>query len=324
MKRQFFKYIGFLFLACFAINANAQSIAEAKLKDYNIKIGEQTKLFLTVHQPAKDRVVFPKIVDTITGKILVVSAAKPDTAFDQNDHNRLAITQSYLITCFDAGTYTIPPFKVTSGKDTLKTNELSLQVQTVKVDTTKAIYDIKQPLVVSYTFFDWLKDNWIWVLLALAIIAAIKGLIYYLSNRAKKIPVIVPMKKVLSIQAIALNKLRDLRERKLWQQNEIKLYHSELSDVMREYLEKRYQIKTYEKTTEEILSALKYADMAEENRNMLRQILVLADLAKFAKEKPLPAENEQSMDNAMLFVTRTEPVIEPAKHVEGGAADEPA
>ena len=71
------------------------------------------------------------------------------------------ITQSYTITCFDAGTYTIPGFAIGTNNGALKTNELTLQVQTVKVDTTKAIYDIKQPLVVSYSFFDWLEDNWL-------------------------------------------------------------------------------------------------------------------------------------------------------------------
>jgi hypothetical protein len=122
---------------------------------------------------------------------------------------------------------------------------------------------------------------------------------------------------------IALGKLQELRDKKLWQQNEVKHYYSELSDVVREYLEKRYAIKTHEKTTDEIFAGLKYMNIADEDRNKLSQILLLADLVKFAKEKPLPADNEQSMDNAISFVLDTQQPVEPPKNTEGGSAGEP-
>jgi len=45
--------------------------------------------------------------------------------------------------------------------------------------------------------------------------------------------------------------------------------------------------------------------------------LTIADLVKFAKEQPLPADNEQSMDNAISFImqTKQEPV-QPANKEE--------
>ena len=122
---------------------------------------------------------------------------------------------------------------------------------------------------------------------------------------------------------MALSKLHELRDKKLWQQDAYKQYHIELSDVVREYLEKRYVIKTHEKTSEEIFAALKYMDITEENRNKLRQILLLADLVKFAKERPLPHENEQSIDNAISFVTQTQQANAPARNEEGGADAQP-
>jgi hypothetical protein len=325
MKKFFnFNLIVFLLFTCICRNASAQSMqAEAKLQQYTIKIGDQTKLFLSVHQPAKEKVNFPKLTDTIMAKVLVVSAGKRDTTFDTADHSRATVTQSYVITSFDEGKYTIRPFTFGTSEGAITTGDLTLQVQTVKVDTTKAIYDIKQPLAVSYTLWDWIKDHWIWVLSGLLLIALIIGLIWYLKNRPKDIPIIRVIKPVIPIHVIALNKLQELRGKKLWQQGEIKQYHIELSDVLREYLEKRYTIKTYEKTTDEIFEELKYVEITGENKNMLRQILMLADLVKFAKEQPVPAENELSMDNAIIFVTKTQQADIQAPATEEGGANEP-
>ena len=58
-----------------------------------------------------------------------------------------------------------------------------------------------------------------------------------------------------------------------------------------------------EQTSDEIFSGLRHLEINEENRNQLRQMLMLADLVKFAKQKPLATDNEQSMDNAIGFLT---------------------
>jgi len=320
MRNRFFNYfLPFVLLTCVMFNANAQNIrAEAKLQQYTIRIGDQTKLFLSVHQPIREHVTFPKLTDTVTAKVQLISTNKPDTIFDQNDHNLATVTQSYTITSFDAGTYTIPPFTISTTGGALKTNELTLQVQTVKVDTTKAIYDIKQPLAVSYSFIDWLRDNWPIVLMVFAGVLIIAGLIYYLLNRPKQEPVAQPAKPSLPGHIIALTKLNELHEKKLWQQGEVKLYYSELSDILRDYLENRYRIKAQESTTDEIFTALKRKHLSGDNREKLRELLLLADLVKFAKEKPLPADNEQCMDNAVDFVSNTKQDVEPALNIEGG------
>ncbi len=326
MNKQFL--YGFIILTIFAncvcLNAAAQNVqAEAKLDQGTIRIGDQTKLRLTVYQTAKEHINFPKIADTLTGKVQVINNSKPDTAFDKNNHSRLTVTQSYTLTSFDPGTYTIPSLAFASAAGIIKTNALTLQVQSVKVDTTKAIYDIKQPLIVSYTFFDWLRDNWGWVLLALLAIIFIVGLVWYLKKRPK-IEEVIPktVNPVIPAHTIALARLNELQHKKLWQQDEVKQYYSELSDILREYIERRYQVRTQEKTTDEIFIGIKYLNIEEGSRNKLRQILTLADLVKFAKEKPLRVENEQSMDNAVAFVNNTQPVIQAPGFIKGGNADE--
>lgn len=320
MKKWFYNFLVLILLSCgFVLNADAQNISvEAKLDQTTIRIGDQTNLRLIVHQPVKEKVNFPKLADTLIGKVQIVSS-KLDTVIDQNNRSLATVTQSYTITSFDQGTYTIPSYSIGSATGILKTNELTLMVQTVQVDTTKAIYDIKQPLAVSYTFWDWLKDHWVWVALGLAVIIAIIGVIWYLKKRPKTVTIIKEVKPDVPAHIIALGKLQQLRDKKLYQQDAVKQYHSELSDIVREYLEKRYVIKTHEKTTDEIFAALKYLDIANEYRVKLNQVLILADLVKFAKEKPLPVDNELSMENALAFVLKTQEAAEMPINTEGGS-----
>jgi hypothetical protein len=319
MKKTYYSLVFSLLFICSGFLAAAQSIqVVARLDTSTIKIGEQTKLNFIIHQPAKEKVNFPKMPDSIGTKIAVLASGKTDTIFDKNDKVNITVRKSYTITAFDQGTDTIPSFEFGSSQGVLKSNEQTLYVQTVKVDTTKAIYDIKQPLAVSYTFWDWLRDHWIWVVSVLAVILAIIGIVWYIKTRSKKekaVKVIVP-EVPLDVQTISL--LQALRDKKLWQQGHTKAYYIDLSDIIREYLEKRYTIKTHEKTTDEIFAALKYIDITDANRSALRKILVMADLVKFAKEQPLPYENEQSMDDSIAFVRNTTPVVEPIKPIEGG------
>jgi hypothetical protein len=322
MKRQFFNYIlAFVFLVGYS-KVKAQNIqTEAKLQQYTIRIGDQTKLFLSVHQSAKEHVVFPKLADTIVNKVQVVNTGKPDTTADKNDPKSITVIQGYTITSFDAGTYNIPPFSIGTASGVLKTNALTLQVSSVKVDTTKAIYDIKQPLTVSYTFWDWVKDNWYWIVLGVVVLAAIGGAIWYYRKKPKKEIKIEAPKPKVAPHVLALNQLKELRDKNLWQQGETKQFHSELTDILREYLEKRYLVKAHEQTTDEILSGLRRKHLDEDDKNMLNKILILADLVKFAKEKPLPAENEQSINNAIYFVERTRHHELSESSAEGGNAD---
>ncbi|CAM3947846.1 hypothetical protein SAMN06265348_10478 [Pedobacter westerhofensis] len=316
MTKPFIHYIlGLLLcLSCFTTGALAQAIS--KLDQSAIRIGDQTKLHLTVYQLAKDQFVFPALADTLSGgKLQVISSGKQDTIRDQNDPEKITVTKSFIITGFDAGTYTIPAFEFRGKTGSLKSSALNLVVQSVKVDTTKSIFDIKQPLAVSYTFGDWMRDNWQLVLFPLLAVVLIAAGIYYWIRQKKTQPLRELIVPVLPPHTIALNQLTALKDKKLWQQERVKEYYSELSDVMREYLEKRYAIKALEKTTDEILAGLRHADITTENRSMLQQLLTLADLVKFAKEKPVAIENERSIEDAVLFVSSTRKMVTEAPGV---------
>lgn len=308
-----FKYLILLLLAVGAMmQAHAQQVkVDAHLEKATIPLGDQTKLHLTITLAAKDTANFPKLADSIKAKLLVVSVNKPDTTFDKNDVNIKTIDRSYTVTSFDTGQYVIPQYELKTASGTFKTPELVLTISPVAVDTTKGIYDIKQPLQVSYTWVEWLKDNWPKIAFPLLAILVIAAVIWYLRKRPKKEAPPKPAEPLKPEHVIALDKLYALREQKLWQHDRTKEYHSEISDVMRDYLERRYGISANEQTTDEILASLRYMDITEPDRAKLKQILVLADLVKFAKEKPLAAENEHSINNAIDFVVATQKVVAP-------------
>ena len=74
-------------------------------------------------------------------------------------------------------------------------------------------------------------------------------------------------------------------------------------EIIRTYIERRFSIKAMEQTTEEILSDFRKIDT--DNYEMLRSLLNLADLVKFAKGQALPDENVTHIDNAYTFINNT-------------------
>ncbi|MBE9481570.1 MAG: hypothetical protein IMY69_07740, partial [Bacteroidetes bacterium] len=106
---------------------------------------------------------------------------------------------------------------------------------------------------------------------------------------------------------IALDALEKLRINKLWQSGKIKEYHTEITDIIRVYIHERFGIDAMEMTTDEILASFnkKNDEVDDGLKNKLKQTLMLADLVKFAKEKPLPLENDKSLNNSIDFVKET-------------------
>lgn len=305
-----------LFTCIFPYEIFSQPIAVTATLDTNeILIGQQTKLTLNAEyrtDKGEIKVDFPKISDTLIKQIEVISKSPVERyAPDSSDLTRLAMKQTLVITSFDSGYYAIPPFRfVVNGDSTnaAETEALLLTVNTVAVDTTQNIKDIKPPIEVPFSWKEYLPYVY-WGLGALLALIGIILLIVYLTRKQKVQP--VPQIAVPKIppHVTAFARLEKLREEKLWQQGKLKQYHSEISEILRQYIEHRYYIPAMEQVTDEIMHSMRTAEVSEEMKIKLRQTFILADLVKFAKEHPLPQENEQSWTNAYDFVNTTKVVI---------------
>lgn len=308
-------FMPLLVLMLLVCNARAQNIqVKAALENDTIQIGAQTILHISARIPLKSTITFPQLNDSI-GKVKIVSGPKTDTAFDKESPAAQTITQNYRITAFDEGTYVVPALEFHTQAGFFRTAALTLRVKSVLVDTTKAFYDIKQPFVVSYTFWDWLRDHWITVVLVLAIVLLLIAVTIYLKNI--KEPIIKKAAPVLTAAELALKKLYGLQDKKTGQQAPIKAYYIELADILRDYLEAQYQINTHEQTSAEIFAALEGKDISVNASNSLKKLLILADLVKFAKQQPSAAEDKQCLEDAIDFVRQTGVGPQAASHREG-------
>ncbi|MFN3940294.1 MAG: hypothetical protein ACK4IY_06885, partial [Chitinophagales bacterium] len=110
---------------------------------------------------------------------------------------------------------------------------------------------------------------------------------------------------LITLYDYTIAKLKSLEEKKWWQQEQYKQYHSALTDIVREYMEYRYGMQALELTSDEIIEQAVGTDMPNELIDKLQYIFRTADLAKFAKSRPLPHENTQCMQFAYQFVEQT-------------------
>jgi hypothetical protein len=282
--------------------------ASARLEKDNIQIGDQVKLDLTVTVPAGSLLQWPMLLDTLTGHVEIVRKSGIDTV--TSDKDRFTLKQELIVTSFDSGSYIIPsiPFKYTRKGDTLTyftgTSPVRLAVQTIQTDQAKDIKPIKPPLSAPVTFREMLP----WIGLGLLILAIAVLVYYYIKRRKQKKPLVTSrLKTTIPPYEAAMEALESLRLKKLWQSGRVKEYYSEMTEIVREYIELRFPVRALEMTTSEINAALRQTEVNSSAREKLHQTLILADLVKFAKEQPLPLENDLSLGQCIDFVRETKP-----------------
>jgi hypothetical protein len=294
------------------ITTEAQQVkVSASLEKDSIWLGDQIKMILVAEYPVGTSLTFPSLKDSLANGIEVITRSSRDSS--KIGDTMIQIRQSYLITAFDSGPHPIAPFlfaqKSSLLKDSLRSNALTLFVKVPNVDLKKGFTDIKKPYSAPVTF----KEIAPWIL-GIILIASIVFLILYAINRRKKnIPLFsLPSKPKLPPHVIALSELDKLKEEQLWQHDKVKDYYTRLTDIIRVYLEDRYEVPAMEQTTHEILSQFKGENSQIKGKlfTSLQRTLDTSDLVKFAKYTPLADENHFVLVNAYTLVeeTKAEPI----------------
>jgi len=246
----------------------------------------------------------PPLADTI-GRMEVVKISKIDTSISGDSKT---LIQTYLVSAYDSGKYRAGPQKIfyknKSGiVDSILSDSILVSVTTLPVDTTKAFKPIKAPLSVPYSWVEFLP----YILGAVVLIAVSTLVIFYLSGRKKKKAAIKERPRPKDPSHVwARRELKKLEDEKLWQKDEIKLYYSRLTDILRMYLEYRYNWLALESTTEEITDEMGFYDVPDDAKKNLLAILNEGDLVKFAKKIPMPDTNLKVMEQAYGFIDLTE------------------
>lgn len=162
-----------------------------------------------------------------------------------------------------------------------------------------------------YYILDFLKKYW-WLVLILVII--IFAIVYYFVFYIKgKVPTFLKIKSPEPAHIIALRKLELIKKEKIWQKGEYKEFYVQLTNVVREYIDKRFGVFAMEMTSSEIIENTTEVLESDDLLGKLTQILTLADAVKFAKAQPLQNENDLSIKNAFEFVDQTKEIEEVEK-----------
>jgi hypothetical protein len=295
MKKQI---IYILLLLSMVAYAQQKPMVKAVIDTTNIRIGEQFEFKITVQDTAN--VIIPKL-EKLFG-LEIIEDKKIDTLTNQ-------LIKRYILTGFDSGAFYIPQQQIFIRQKLYLTDSLLINVATVAIDTLKQkMFPIKTIQQEPYQFDDFKPYVW-YVLLALIII----GLIIYLALRKKKeileevyVPALPPFEE-------AIQKLHELDEKLLWQNNQIKEYYSELTEIIRAYIERELKVPALESTTDELIETLtdfkdsKSIVTTKETIKKLRDLLREADLVKFAKSKPMSEQIEINRKEAEEVVTELKP-----------------
>lgn len=314
MNRKIFIAIFIALLQYFcAANASAQASIETKTDATQIVLGDQVRYFITATvDTTKAQLKWASFADTFN-TLELVEKGKIDTS---RKGAIVSYKQRLLITGFDSGIFIIPRFTFfvahKSGLiDSLFSDSFRLMVNTVAVDTTKPFKAIKG---VEEVKTSWLDNLPLIIALLIGIALIVWVAVYFMRNKKlaalKKSPEIVE-----TYHERTLRLLKELDEKQLWQQEKVKDYYTELSEIVRQYIEVRFKTPAMELTTDELLrKAKKHREMSL-FRSSLKPLLEAADLAKFAKANPLPEEHIEALQLANNFVQVSKPKEESTQHI---------
>ncbi len=298
-----------LLTTCFSIGVSAQVTFTASPDSNNITIGDPLGIKFVAKYSGNKTLKWPELRDTL-GKFEILEKGKFDTV---KAGSETLISQQLLVAAYDSGAYSIPSqklFYTENGTADSTISEASVvTVNTLAVDTAKPIKPIKAPLDVALRLKDFLPYILGGILAIALIILAI-----WLYRKYKKKPEEKQARPKPKEPAHmwADKELRILDAEKLWQKDEVKAYYTRLTDILRLYMEYRYDLQAMESTTDEIREMIARDDFPADAQQKMIEILKLSDLVKFAKMTPMYDEHQKCMVYAYDIVKLTKPVEAPA------------
>lgn len=297
-----------LILSFLSIAVWSQPKVTTSIDTVKNKIGTEFKLSLKTNVDTLSKVKFPE--SKFFGALEVLESYKVDTV---KKGDRYELIKKYGLTQFDSGKYTIPRIPIIINGKTVYSDSLAIEISDVKVDTLKQkMFDIKDIATVKSPMGNW----WIYVLVVIGLIGLGFLIFYLLKNRKPKAKAEVIVYKTPIEKATTL--LQQLESKELWQKGAVKDYYSELTDIVRNYIEEEIKIPAMESTTSELIEGLRKAakqkklKLSNDTVENLEKVLQQADLVKFAKVTPMDYEIEEDkkrISNTIVTIHKSIPEI---------------
>lgn len=291
-----------------SFKADGRATVKASLDSSYIMMGKKTPLRLQIIDTNEQPGVVAVMRDSLPPEVEIEETHSAITSTPLGN-GRYEFKTQYVVQSFDSGSYRLPPVVYVSGNDTAYSNQVTLKVVPIDVSELADINPEADVVDIESRWFDWipdfLTDNWLWILLGLIVVGG--GVCAYLILSKKVKVTILPQKKIEPPYDVAMKKLTELKTEQLWQKGQEKDFYTRLTDILREYLDRRFNINAMEMTSSQIVKALNNNEETRMSKSLMSQVLEIADFVKFAKVKPLREDNERSFDAAIKFVEDTKP-----------------
>jgi hypothetical protein len=217
-------------------------------------------------------------------------------------NNNVVSTTRYRLEPVMTGKLVIPPFTF-EFHDFNNTYELTAEPIDIEVTSLLgqqagkvAMADIEDVVGMRGSLILWL------LLPAAVLIAGAGGIWWYL--RKQKIKAAIRIYK--PAYEVAYARLQALINRDLLKQGRVKEFYEGVSDILRHYIEDRFELKAPERTTEEFLAEIRDTGvLSDSHRKSLADFLTHCDLVKFAKHNPTAEQVQRTFDLAKNFIEQT-------------------
>ena len=326
------RYIIFIVAIIFSTKASSQSVTQGYvLSKDSIIIGDVVDLIYTIesNDPTQIKRIDFSSMDSLQS---IVKTNEADTSeyfaevdwngdfynsktievganFFKRENNKFTYRDTFKINIWDVGVYQmrLPILTLDTARKMQKYDLQSpmllvnIPLDVVNTDSTSVLMPITDILVEEKSFMDRF-----WFLFVLLPFLLLGFIIYKSIEYRKRIQIPIPEPVKMPAHFIAFNQLSDLKSKGLWKEGKVKEHQSQLTHIIREYLENRFNIKALESTTDQILQALKQKNFSLNHESDLRQILQIADMVKFAKAKPPVDINAEFIVKAEQLVEQTQ------------------
>lgn len=268
-------------------------------------IGDQASFSFKTKVPPGSKFYLQNLQRDVGNGVELAGSPLVDTL--KSDSGGTELQTTFTFTSFDSGSHVIPIINgylenPDGSIDTVTFDAGKLEVTTIQIDTTSyKPFDVKDQMVYPYTVKEFLP----WGGMLIAFVAIVLLVLRWWKRWRKKRSLFGKVVEPDSPYIAALKELEKIRNQKLWQNNQMKLYYTRITDVLREYIEARFGLQAMEKTSAEILKELQPEGIEKSEYDSLKELLEVADLVKFAKYVPSELENENAIPRAIRFISST-------------------
>ncbi len=286
-------------------NLFAQVSLKTGVSRSTINIGDYIKYYIIINYDQEHKLTLPP-----PGKELGKFDIKDYNIVDEKSEEKGKKIKKieYTITAYFIGEFDIPSIEIIyedkkKNKKSIRTEPLLIKVVPVKKlpSDTDDIRDIKEPENIKSHF-------WLYLFIILLIAGAAVFAFFYYKKYFKKETEDIKIKKLEKIipeDIEALEKIKKLQQKGYLEKNKFKIFYFEISEIIRGYLHRRYDIYTLERTSYEIMIDIRKIVDDKNIQKLFNKFFRDSDMVKFAKYKPSINEIKGIVGRAIQLINIT-------------------